>query len=75
METTHDPRMPTNTSMKDTWITAAPQIAAVAANWALRVPGVALMVDWATIAAGSSLFEILPIMNAWYMPAGPRIGK
>ena len=54
--------------------TDAPQMAMTAASSARRVPGLAPMAAWATIAEGSSLFAMFPIMKAWYIAAGPSTG-
>src|SRR5690606_27170979 len=75
IETNHVPSTPTNSSKLVRWTVAAPQMAMTAARSPRLVPGFAPMVDCATIAAGRSLLEMLPIMKAWYMAAEPRIGK
>lgn len=73
--TSAPPNTPTMTSRQTRWVVAAPQIASTAASWPRRVVPFAPMVDCAAIAEGMSLFELLPMRNAWYMLAAPRIGK
>ncbi|GAA3307772.1 hypothetical protein GCM10017709_34150 [Glutamicibacter nicotianae] len=75
MDTSQVPSRPTNSSKLVRWTVAAPQMAITAARSPRLVPGLAPMVDCATMAAGSSLLEMLPIMKAWYMAAEPRMGK
>ncbi|MNI77072.1 hypothetical protein D3C73_1333420 [compost metagenome] len=68
------PSRPTKIASEIRWTTAAPQMATTAASSARLLPGFAPMLVWAISAAGRSLLEMLPIMNAWYIAAGPRMG-
>ncbi|MFB9070213.1 hypothetical protein ACFFX0_03005 [Citricoccus parietis] len=69
------PSRPTNRIRETTWISPAAEMAAAAASWALGVPTLALMRVCAAMAEGRSLVEMFPMRKAWYMAAGPRMGK